>query len=105
MGRPLSGKTAPKGRMSLIDRFTPASERQFPKAEETATTPATTPVASPVVSSVEVEKPKNENVSEAESVAAHKKKLEQSRIEKDMKAYAIKKAQKEITAKLAQRKK
>jgi hypothetical protein len=101
MGRPLSGKTAPKGRMSLIDRFTPASELQFPKAEE----PATTHVASPVVSSVEPKETKNENVSESDSIAAHQEKLKKERIEKDMKAYAIKKAQKEATAKLAQRKK
>jgi hypothetical protein len=92
MGRPLSGASAPKGSRPAIDRFTPQSERQFPKAEETI---APQP---PITLKVE-------NVSESDAVAARKTELEQERIDKDMKAYAIQKAQKEAVAKLAQRNK
>jgi hypothetical protein len=101
MGRPLSGASAPKGSRPAIDRFTPQSERQFPKTEDSSTTEA---VAAPVAPQSSVTS-KVENVSEAEAVAARKKEMEQQRIETDMKAYAIKKAQKDIAAKLAQRKK
>jgi hypothetical protein len=97
MGRPLSGASAPKGSRPAIDRFTPQSERQFPKAEETVTAPLAS-IASPTA-------PKVDNVSESDAVAARKKELEQERIDKDMKAYAIRKAQKEVAAKLSQRKK
>jgi hypothetical protein len=93
MGRPLSGASAPKGSRPAIDRFTPQSERQFPSAEPSLVTPTT--------DAVEPTKP----VNESDAVNARKKELEQERIEKDMKAYAIKKAQKEIVAKLAQQKK
>jgi hypothetical protein len=96
MGRPLSGASAPKGSRPAIDRFTPQSERQFPKAEET--------VAPPVAPQYSLT-PKVENVSEADAVAARKLELEQERIDRDMKAYAIRKAQKEVAAKLSQRKK
>ena len=82
--------------MAAIDRFTPQSERQFPKAEKT--------VAPPVAPQYSLT-PKVENVSEADAVAARKKELEQEQIDKDIKSYAIKKAQKEVVAKLAQRKK
>lgn len=93
MARPLSGASAPKGSRPAIDRFTPQSERQFPKAEETVA------VSTPIIT------PKVDNVSEADAVAARKTELEQERIDKDMKAYAIRKAQKEAVAKLAQRNK
>jgi hypothetical protein len=92
MARPLSGASAPKGSRPAIDRFTPQSERQFPKAEENVT-------PQPQIT------PKVENVSESDAVAARKTELEQERIDKDMKAYAIRKAQKEAVAKLAQRNK
>jgi len=97
MGRPLSGASAPKGSRPAIDRFTPQSERQFPKAEESVTAPIAAPVESKA--------PEVKNVSEADAIAARKLELEQERIDKDMKAYAIRKAQKEAVAKLAQRNK
>ena len=101
MGRPLSGASAPKGSRSAIDRFTPQSERQFPKTEDSSTTKA---VAAPAP--VSNEKPvKAAPVIESDAIAARKKELEQEQIEKDMKAYAIKKAQKDIVAKLKQQKK
>ena len=92
MARPLSGASAPRGSRPAIDRFTPQSERQFPKSEN--------PVA-PQHSLT----PKVENVSESDAVSARKKELEQEQIDKDIKSYAIKKAQKEAVAKLAQRNK
>jgi hypothetical protein len=78
--------------MAAIDRFTPQSERQFPKAEEAV-------APQPQITL------KVENVSESDAVAARKLELEQERIDRDMKAYAIRKAQKEVAAKLSQRKK
>jgi hypothetical protein len=97
MGRPLSGASAPKGSRPAIDRFTPQSERQFPKAEKSVVALAAAPVES--------KDPEVKNVSEADAIAARKLELEQERIDRDMKAYAIKKAQKEVAAKLSQRKK
>ena len=133
MGRPLSGKTAPQGRMSLIDRvaggsYTPpapqplAMPRQLenvgapeknnevkPAAEAVAVTkPAKKAVEKPAKKAAEkpVKKTTEEKptVSEVDSDAAEiedlKKKMEAERAERDIKAYAQRKAQKEAAAKL-----
>jgi len=104
MGTPLSGKTEPKGRMSLIDRFSgglytpPASQPlAMPRQLETVSAPEKNNEVKPATEAVAAHvKP----VSEADEVAAHKKKMEAERAEKDIKAYAQKKAQKEAAAKL-----
>lgn len=100
MGRPLSGKSAPKGRISLIDRMSPGGVYVPPtisKQFESTVAPATEPVAVPT-ETVAPKKPTQ--VSESEEIAANKKRLEAERVDRDIKAYAAKKAQKEAAAKL-----
>ena len=99
MGRPLSGKTAPQGRMSLIDRmsggsYTPPAPQPMamPRQLESVNAPEKNNNVKPVE--------KRTPVSEADEVAEHKKKMEAARAEKDIKAYAQRKAQKEAAAKL-----
>ena len=128
MGRPLSGKTAPQGRMSLIDRvaggsYTPPAPQPLamPRQLERVNTPeknnevkpATEAVAAPKKVEAPVKKPKveekpkaeekptvNEVDDEAAEVEALKKKMEAERAERDIKAYAQRKAQKDAAAKL-----
>ena len=116
MGRPLSGKTAPKGRMSLIDRMSggsyipPAPQPMaMPRQLESVNAPEKNNNVKPVAETVATPKPvekrtpvseADEVVSEADEDAEHKKKMEAARAEKDIKAYAQKKAQKEAAAKL-----
>jgi len=122
MGRPLSGKTAPQGRMSLIDRvaggsYTPPAPQPLamPRQLERVNTPeknnevkpATEAVAAPKKVETPVKKPKaeekptvNEVDDEAAEVEALKKKMEAERAERDIKAYAQRKAQKDAAAKL-----
>jgi hypothetical protein len=118
MGRPLSGKTAPQGRMSLIDRvsggsYTPpapqplAMPRQLENVgapeKNNEVKPAAEAVAAPKKAAEKpVKKPaeKKTIVSEADEVEAHKKKVEAERAERDIKAYAQRKAQKDAAAKL-----
>lgn len=133
MGRPLSGVSAPKNRrMSLIDRVSMANTgapyeapapvekpltRQLEAVQESApeknneVKPAVGAVAKPAAKKttkkVAADKPvkKPAPVSESDEIAAHKKKMEDERREKDIKAYAIKKAQQSAAAKLAAKKK
>lgn len=109
MGRPLSGKTAPQGRMSLIDRvaggsYTPPAPQPLamPRQLESVSAPEKNDEVKPAVKAVAA--PKKEApakpVSEADEVAAHKKKMEAERAERDIKAYAQRKAQKDAAAKL-----
>ena len=109
MGRPLSGKTAPKGRMSLIDRMSggsyipPAPQPMaMPRQLESVNAPEKNNNVKPVAETVATPKPveKRTPVSEADEVAEHNKKMEAARAEKDIKAYARRKAQKEAAAKL-----
>lgn len=109
MGRPLSGKTAPKGRLSLIDRmsggsYTPPASQPLamPRQLETVSAPEKNNEVKPAAEAVATPKPveKRTPVSEADEVAEHKKKMEAARAEKDIKAYAQRKAQKEAAAKL-----
>ena len=109
MGRPLSGKTAPQGRMSLIDRmsggsYTPPAPQPMamPRQLESVNAPEKNNNVKPAAETVATSKPveKRTPVSEADEVAEHKKKVEAARAEKDIKAYAQRKAQKEAAAKL-----
>ena len=118
MGRPLSGKTAPKGRMSLIDRMSggsyipPAPQPMaMPRQLESVNAPEKNNNVKPVAETVAPSKPVEKRtlvseadevaeLSEADEVAEHNKKMEAARAEKDIKAYAQRKAQKEAAAKL-----
>ena len=118
MGRPLSGKTAPQGRMSLIDRmsggsYTPPAPQPMamPRQLESVNAPEKNNNVKPAAETVATSKPVEKrtlvseadevaDVSEADEDAEYKKKMEAARAEKDIKAYARKKAQKEAAAKL-----
>jgi len=122
MGRPLSGKTAPQGRMSLIDRvaggsYTPPAPQPLamPRQLETVSAPEKNNEVKPAAEAVAapkkaaekpVKKPaeKKTIVSEADEVEAHKKKLAQEKIDKDILAYKQKKAQEAIAARLKNKK-
>ena len=119
MGRPLSGVSAPKNRrLSVIDRVSMANTgapyqapeptalpRQLSTVESAPeknneVKPAAKAVAKP--KAAKAEKPdKKVLVSEADEIAAHKKKMEAERIERDIRAYAIRKAHKDAAAKRA----
>jgi len=131
MGRPLSGKTAPQGRMSLIDRvaggsYTPPAPQPLamPRQLETVKAPEKNNKVKPAAEAVAVTKPAKKavekpakkaaekpvkktteekpTVSEVDSDAAEIEdlKMEAERAERDIKAYAQRKAQKDAAAKL-----
>jgi hypothetical protein len=112
MARPLSGKSAPKGKMSLIDRMSPGGvyvppnpvPRQFESTlAPTAEPVETTPTASATVTTSSDPKPSKAEP-KGDVFEEHSKKVEQERaqekIDKDIKAYAARKAQKEAAARL-----
>lgn len=107
MGRPLSGKSAPKGRMSLIDRvsgglYTPPTPQPIamPRQLESTSAPEKNNEVKPAVKAVAAPEQAPMSDSEATEIEAYKKKMESDRAERDIKAYAQRKAQKEAASKL-----
>lgn len=108
MGRPLSGASAPKGTRPVIARFGGETPRQFKPVETPVVESAPQKIESeaPVQQAVAVAAPTAEETNDAKMMEAQRAKnkeaADKKKIEADIKAYALKKAQKALAAKKKQ---